>query len=118
MKRLIILTICLFLIGCVTSKQAHVQRMESWEGKNIQNLIDSPWGYPDSQMVAPNGNTVHIYSKGGQSVGTTQVYNWSKKEWAPQSHVYNYECVTYFETDKNNKIINVRWKGASCPNLR
>lgn len=101
-------------MGCIASQQQYSQQMESWKGKTIDELISSEWGYPDESLIAPNGNRLYKYIDRGQSVETQHVFNWRKNVWVPQPYVINNECITFFEVDNNNRVVNVRWKGDSC----
>ncbi len=89
--------------------------MEYWKGKNIDEIVNSKWGYPDETLIAPNGNKLYKYIDKDQSVETQQVYNYRRRSWETQPYVISYECVTFFEVDNNNRIVNVRWKGDGCP---
>ncbi len=115
MKRLIAVILILMLVGCVSSREKRAKRMEtqmnSWKGKTITQLISSHWGYPDEKTISPTGNPLYKYIDNYNFSGTKQVYNWSTKQYEPKLYSHSSQCITFFETNKNNVIINVRWKG-------
>ena len=122
MKKFVIIFAIFFFVSCVAPSQRRVERMDSWKGQNVNNLINSEWGYPDETKKAPNGNKLLIYYKVETRLKSKTVYKpqYSKqgalKKGTMESVDYTVEehCSTFFEVDDSGKIVNVRWRGDGC----
>ena len=110
-----------FIIGCATtpdySSEKYSQMCQTWVGQNIDNLIERN-GYPTNSFIAPNGNTVYVYSY--SNVAYFQMPIQSFPVFGQAIHMGGHTvpitryCITYFETDSDNIIIKWRWKGNAC----
>ena len=122
----IIPIVAIFLItGCATSAKYN-KILDTWLGHDVNELVNSTWGYPDSSFVAPNGNKVYVYGYQSstyipQTLNTTSNYNVIGNTVYGNSttnsfggFTVNNQCTTYFEVDSMNKIVNWKWKGNSC----
>ena len=109
--------IMIVLTGCVSSRQRHVEKMDSWRGQHINSLINSEWGYPDQTTIAPNGNQLLIYHQSETVIKNHYVYDKTRPKnmryvGVPYTDTAN--CKTFFEVDGSGKIINVKWRGTAC----
>jgi hypothetical protein len=121
-----IITSILLLSGCATTKQ-YKTKLNSWNNQNINQFV-SAWGYPDSTMKMPNGNTVYIYKTnqtthfpeyktGGYTTVQTSGSNTTITQVPSVSTgggTYNYKCTTWVEFNKNNIITRTSFRGNSC----
>ncbi len=120
MKKILLVMICLGLAGCATTA-GYQQVLDTWIGHDAADLTSS-WGYPSSQMQAPNGNKVYVYNRGNQFTTPMQTsINGQRTPWGYQATAYTtggqtltFRCNTFFEVDSGNKIIRWRWEGNAC----
>lgn len=110
-KYLILVTLVLLLTGCATQAK-YDRRLEAWRGQSIDDLFYM-WGYPASSFTMPNGNTMYVYTSG--STTTIPVQNWPNGQVNPlSSQQVNHWCKTYFEVDKDKRIIHCSYEGNAC----
>ena len=115
MKAIIIIVTLLLLTSCITTRK---ERMNSWVGKDVNQLVYSKWGYPNETKEAPNGNKLLIYEEIDTKVKSKTVYKprYSKAgallKGTRESVDYTVEerCLTFFEIDDNDKVTNVHWR--------
>jgi len=117
----------LVLAGCATQAK-YKATLDTWIGQPAQSLVDS-WGYPASQMQAPDGNTVYVYDRSGSFVmPTTTTTNASVNAYG--NHAYgtatsttyggntiNMNCTTFFEIGPNKTIVSWHSRGNNCKAL-
>ncbi|MBA3036619.1 MAG: hypothetical protein FP814_09015 [Desulfobacterium sp.] len=134
-------TIAVFLLLFATTDivfagQTIDEVRKKWIGVNINTLIEKH-GYPDHSSTVPNGNTVYIVIKnikkfypvpilkqperqemdiyntktGAYSYGTTTTGNGLTIE----HQIQKTECAGYFEVNKDNIIVDIKFKGEECP---
>jgi len=110
-RTLILITLILSVAGCATQAK-YDRRLEAWRGQNSDELF-SIWGYPASSFVLPNGNTMYVYTNG--STTTIPVQIWPNNQVNPLSgQQVNHWCKTYFEVDKDKRIIQCSYEGNAC----
>ena len=109
----LVFVIIIFINGCAM----YENRINSWVGSNIQELVDSKWGFADKTFTAPNGNTVYEYvstynystpattTKTGGLYGSPEVYTTTG---GTQGSLV---CTTWFEVDEDDYIVSARYKG-------
>jgi hypothetical protein len=124
MKGILVACLLLALSGCATNAKFQAS-LNSWVGQPAQSLVDS-WGYPASQMTAPNGNTVYVYQRSGSFVmPSTTTTNASATAYGNQAYgtatsttsggnVINMACTTYFELDSSQTIVTWHAQGNNC----
>lgn len=111
MKKILVLLMILLTTQIIVfaehSKSVMNNVMQSWEGQNIESVINM-WGQP-SQIDK-------LYNNGKK-------YYWKQVEYmttATGKSLYegkNY-CTKVFETDEKGNIVYWEYKGASCPKQR
>ena len=90
----------ILLTGCATTAKLET-KLNSLVGDSAESLIES-WGYPDSTIEAPNGNTVYIYKQ-------SQLYS------TPNTgYIFSVNCDISFELSEQKEIIVWRWRGNGC----
>ncbi len=110
----------LLLAGCATSAK-YQAILTSWVDRDINELI-TEWGYPTRSMVLPNGNTVYIYETGATHVTPVQsftTYHEVDGAILANTHVMGGDafatwCRTFFEVNKENKVVKWQAQGNSC----
>lgn len=126
MRKLLIGLFIILLAGCATS-QRYQEILTSWHGADMEQIINV-WGYPDREMVAPNGNKVYVYAwaKTAQlpaqyTPGTTSVTTRNGNTTVtstPSTYLpgetIELECTTWFEVNANNIIIKSSFRGNNC----
>lgn len=122
-KLLLAAALGLSVSGCATQAKYRAA-LDTWIGKPAQSLVDA-WGYPASQMTAPNGNTVYIYSSSGNIVmPTTTTTNAHVTGYGNSAYgtatttsyggqVINLSCTTYFEV-YGGTIVRWNYQGNNC----
>jgi hypothetical protein len=111
-KTIFAIFMLLLFTSCITTR---AERMNSWIGKDMNQLVYSKWGYPNETTEAPNGNKVLVYEEIDTKVKTKTVYKprYSKAgallKGTRESVDYTVEerCLTFFEIDDNSKVVNV-----------
>ena len=106
------------LCGCATTAN-YRKVVGSWVGADAQKLADS-WGYPSRTFEAPNGNTVYEYDS-SETYRTSRFtnYTYDPRTGTGYSTTYggdtlNFYCSTYFEVDRDKKIVKATFKGNAC----
>lgn len=119
-KKLIMPIFLILICGCASTKN-YEMKLDSWLGHSANELVSS-WGYPQSSLVAPNGNTVYIYGNSG-SYGmpsqTNSTYNVVGNtiygnSYTTGGQTINFWCRTFFEVNESKKIISWKWEGNNC----
>lgn len=123
-KALLVAVLAILLPGCATTSK-YEAKLNSWVGSPAQSLVNS-WGYPASQMTAPDGNTVYVYSRSGSFVmPTTTTTNAQVSAYGNSAYgtattttsgggVITMACTTYFEIGQDQRVVSWRWQGNSC----
>lgn len=125
MRTLFVLSLIIFLVACATNND-YVKVLDTWRGKQLENLLQS-WGAPDQVISIPGGNTYYVYSAQsiqsapGPYIPTFATFSNNENKAvmgtimmpSPPS-LYVLTCRTWFEVNKNNKIVNVGAKGNYC----
>lgn len=113
-----------FTAACATTAKYEAS-LNTWVGQPAQSLVNS-WGYPTSQMTAPNGNTVYIYNRSGSIVMPTttttnaQVSGYGNTAYGTATsttyggQTITMSCATYMEIDSSQRIVNWHYQGNSC----
>jgi hypothetical protein len=127
MKRIPLLVLCAFLVGCATTAGYNAM-MDSWLGADINDFIDDN-GYPKNSFTAPNGNKVYVWSTGASGTtptivqpGQTYYYpdgmggfqGYQTPSTVIGGYPYSYGCDTFLETDDSGKIVKWRGQGNAC----
>ena len=105
----ILLSASLFSASCISSKN-YANRVSTWEGSNVNNLITS-WGPPADVYTMPNGNKMYTWLYTSDGYVTTR-YN----EWLDQieERKESYYCKTTFTANDNDVVVNWRFQGNAC----
>ncbi len=115
--------IFIMISGCATEAD-YRKVVDSWVGKRSQELVNR-WGYPKSEVVAPDKNKVYVYHK-SRLLNYTQYYytNYgsmgygeygNSSETGSTTQTIRLDCTTWFEIDrKTQKIKGVAFKGNLC----
>ena len=99
--------------GCATEAD-YRKVVDSWVGKSSRELVHE-WGYPKSELVAPDKNKVYVYHK-SRLLNYTQYYytNYGNMGYAgygnanetgSTTQTIRLDCTTWFEIDKKSKKI-------------
>jgi hypothetical protein len=115
----------IFILARCASTAKYEAVLSSWINSDITKLTDS-WGYPAGSFIAPNGNKVYIYQRGG-SFTMPKTYETKANIYEYENYVYGNAttnvyggqtltlwCRTYFEVDSFNRIIKWSWQGNNC----
>ena len=119
----------LIIALCVPS--VHAKKKPKYEyilgtyiGHSIE-IVVKELGYPQSDLIAPNGNKVYVW----QSAQERNLPTWTSPQmssWYGQTG-FNYGgitagggsvtayCNTYFEVNTENVITGASWQGNACP---
>jgi len=122
-KHFFLLISVLLIVSC--GPKLH-QRLDANIGKNINQVVNEI-GYPDRELMAPNGNKVYVFenrriyttsaqfktSPDEKKVGNV-TYVGTKTEQVSGAKTNVYECQLYLEVDDNENVIKWRTKGGSC----
>lgn len=115
---------CASLSGCATQAK-YKEKLNTWIGAPVDNLVSS-WGYPSSQLTAPNGNTVYVYERsGGYVTPTTSTTNASVTGYGNSAYgtattttyggqFISMSCRTFFEVGPSRTIVSWRYEGNAC----
>lgn len=116
--------VMVLMAACATTAK-YEAHLNSWVGQPAQDLVNS-WGYPTSQMTAPNGNTVYVYSRSGSIVLPTttqtnaQVSGYGNTAYGTATsttyggQTINLNCATYMEIDSSQRIVSWHYQGNTC----
>lgn len=133
---IILLLFCSLIADNIFAGQTIDDVREKWIGVNINKLVEKH-GYPDRSITAPNGNTVYIVIKNIKKFYPVPVLRQPQRKdidiYNTKTGAYSYgtstsdggltiehqikktECAGYFEVNKDNIIINIKFKGDNCP---
>ncbi len=123
-KILVLMMLSLALSACATTAN-YEAILNTWIGADINKLVES-WGYASNSFVAPNGNKVYVYERGGSFTmpttyqTTARVYGYGNSAYGTATtNVYGGQtvtlwCRTFFEVNSSDIIINWRWEGNGC----
>lgn len=110
--------------GCATTGKFRTM-MDSWIGASSQSLVNS-WGYPDSQMTAPDGNAVYVYNRQGSiALPSTTYTNATVTGYGNAAYgsaysatygggVLQMRCTSYFEIGQDRRIVSWHAQGNAC----
>ena len=116
----------LVLVGCATTAKYRA-KLATWDGKDVNQLIDA-WGYPDNTIKSPEGNEVYVYKyhsagryprsyiPGNTTVNSSggNTYVSTSPGYYTGGGTYNNNCTTWFELNKDNKIVRAVFRGNNC----
>jgi len=119
MKKLIYLFVLVMLLnGCAAAAASIDKTMESWVGRNANDLVPS-WGPPQQVVDDGQGGRILIYTytaSGYPAVnynaygGTYNVYGAGQDQYdSPRTS--GYATSRTFWVDSNNRIYKWAWKG-------
>lgn len=130
MKRLpvvMLLASTLFLAACAT-QQYYAAAVNSWQGAS-EKQVYHVWGYPNKTRKMDNGHRLLIYNfheRGRnpvyQTSGTTTVEQGRRGRTRVTTTgpsysgggTYNLRCTTFFELNKNKRVVNTSFRGNDC----
>jgi hypothetical protein len=110
-----------FLLSACASTAAYQQQMKQWQGKNIQ-LVKQQWGQPEAAIKLANGHVLYQYTRKNfytipdpkrQPIPLSNTFTSYEKPWNSNQTMIRY-CRTTFETNAQDRIINVRFSGNNC----
>ena len=104
----------LALTACGTV-QNYDAAITSWKNAPAEKLY-AVWGYPRTIKRLPNGNQVLTYVEVNKIKSPTIVSQNEDKTHAviTGGDVTVYHCTTWFEVNKNQRIVNATFKGNNC----
>ena len=130
MKKILKFTSIVFFLtiisACATT--ANYQHMlNNWQGARMTDLINH-WGYPDSAIKLPSGNTVYMYthqqlytmptpmvpSMTFVNVNGTPIYATGFVGGGYGGQTQLLYCRTWFEVNRNGVIVNSQFQGNNC----
>ena len=123
-KLLLVAAACCVLSSCATTEK-YKASLNSWVGHSASELVNS-WGYPDSQITGPSGNTVYVYSRSGSVVLPTTTTTNAYVTGTPHSAfgtatsttygggVISMNCQTYFDMSADMRIVGWHFQGNNC----
>jgi len=115
-------------LGCSTiptqpwTSMGYTQRCQSYVGRDIKILIDA-WGHPHRKLTTDDGNKVYVFREVISRYNLDITSYTALVDYPPfirhpevnedvtGGYIAWENCVTYFETNKENKIVKVVWKG-------
>lgn len=108
------------LSGCASRAKLE-KNLSSWVGAPAQRLVDK-WGYPASQITAPNGNTVYVYSNRrtiSMPVSSYTIPGNAYTGTAPRTEIYgggtaDLWCDVFFEIGGDGAVIRWEYRGNYC----
>jgi hypothetical protein len=115
------------LTGCA-SVANYRMATRSWIGQSYNDLISSPWAYPNSKEKLKNGNIVYIYDQRRKefipsittpgetridSEGGSTVIRSTPSITTP-GYVRRLRCTTWFEVNPRGIIVRTNFRGNSC----
>lgn len=112
-----------FLLTACTSTTGYQQKINKWQGKNIQTLIDK-WGQPDAGIQLANGNKIYQYTRKTTysipdpkrtplCINNKNLISDYAEPWNTNLTHIRY-CQTSFETMPDGHIIHISFKGDNC----
>lgn len=134
---LLLLSIVFLIDGCKTltlpTGRGYTQLCQEYIGRDATRLTDA-WGHPGRTFDAADQGQVLVYVETRDEYTLNPLAHSALIEYPPrvdprsgrtgesegnvtgQSVSSMDYCITYFETDKNNKIVRAFWKG-NCKSL-
>jgi hypothetical protein len=125
----IFVLLALTLSGCGANVNSNYsEAATSWRFAPANQLVRS-WGAPSQEVSLPNGNKVLIYSKESYrsypvasfntptmavSQNGTVIMQPPNPTASPTTAEYLLRCITTFEVDPHNVIVDVRAQGNNC----
>lgn len=115
--------VALSLAACATQAK-YKAKLDTWVGQPAQSLVNA-WGYPASQMTAPNGNQVYVYQTSGSIVmPTTTTTNAQATSYGHSAYgtatsttyggqTIALSCTTYFEI-YGGTVVKWNYQGNAC----
>ena len=120
MKKLLIIFLGIFIVGCATTAN-YEKILSSWVGAKEIDLVRA-WGAPNNQYES-SGTKFLTYQKSNNiympgtapTYSTTMIGNTAYTSSSGGSPAYNIQmfCKTTFEV-KNERIVSWRWEGNGC----
>lgn len=133
----ILIFIFIFTVTNNVSAGQTINNVKSkWIGVSIDKLIEKH-GYPDQSFTAPNGNTVYVVIKNVKKLYPVPVFRQPERKdidifntktgsysygstttgggWTVEQQMQKSECAGYFEVNRENIIVEVKFKGEECP---
>ena len=119
----ILLSTIVILSGCATV-QNYEWAVHSWEGAPAHALLQR-WGHPNQTEQLANGRQVYLYHTAARGTYATPGTGISgvlpaRSDAAmislrvPYGGSYAFECKTWFEVNKNGRIVHVSFRGNDC----
>lgn len=127
-RSLLALGLSLFLSACVSSGSHYATTVQSWQGGNVQQLIQR-WGMPDQRVSNLHGRTLYIYKTRAQTFHTANrayspaigvnvgdkgkpVITETSSQTATSSQPLN--CLAVFEVTRQGLIVDAQARGNNC----
>lgn len=119
-----LLIISLLLCGCASTDN-YAAALNSWKGVNI-NALFVRWGYPNRILQLVNGHWLYVYQFEDRGEVSTTMPEFTTAPVADDAAVistmplfkggtfYELKCITWFEVDKNNRIVSMSFRGNNC----
>lgn len=121
--KLTLITASLFIIQGCASHTNFIKKYDSWVGQNISRLIETI-GYPDSNFILPNKNTVYVYEHSRiysipsmipmMGYGYGNFYSGLSLYGGYDNEIVQEICKLFIETNKKGIIIKWRSRGNNC----
>lgn len=126
-RRLTVVLASMALLGGCASVQNYASAVRSWQGSTSSTLF-RVWGYPDRISTLPNGHRLYFYRQrqrgsypqfvnpGFTSVASTngRTVVTSSPTTISGGGTYDVQCKTWFEVNKQGKVINTSFRGDGC----
>jgi hypothetical protein len=116
----------MFFAACATTStktsKGYTQMCLDFVGKDIENVIEQ-WGYPDRTLREAAEGNVYVYQQIKDPFGLDKIDYTPLIDYPPfirypeingevtGGYARGQNCLTYFETDREDRIIKVMWKG-------
>ena len=104
------------VVGCASTAN-YESILHAWVDRSADELVRE-WGYPDDQLTAPNGNLVYVYRKreiySAPGLYRGLWYGGRSYSIYDPTEIAQFECTTFLEVDKLNRIVRWEWRGNSC----
>ena len=104
-----------------TSK-GYMQLCQDYVGKEVERVVEQ-WGYPDRTLKETVEGKVYVYQKIIDPFGLDKLDYTPLIEYPPfikypeisgeviGGYLRGQNCLTYFETDPNDRVVKIVWKG-------
>ena len=123
---ILIILLTIFTGACATTttktSKGYMQTCLDFVGKDIESVIER-WGYPDRTLEEAAEGRVYVYQQIKDPFGLDKIDYTPLIDYPPfirypeingavtGGYTRGQNCLTYFETDPENTIIKVTWKG-------